>query len=160
MIVLRPVGGAPSAFGNAVNDYGQVVGNENNGSNEEVMAALWTADGRGYDLNELVAPSHFQMVSADYIDDKGDIVGHGSYVNGPNSGNERIFLLVRNRTVRLPTVSRPAAEQLWCLGFDRPCRRHVTTARRRVPVAEPARFSRLIHVHVMTEILPHAQYNP
>ena len=37
---------------------------------------LWS-DGHGYDLNTLVAPNPLQMISADYIDDHGDIVGHG-----------------------------------------------------------------------------------
>ena len=54
------------AFGNAVNDRDQVVGNENTASNHEVIAALWSG-GHGYDLNTLVAPNPLQMISADYI---------------------------------------------------------------------------------------------
>jgi probable HAF family extracellular repeat protein len=103
-IALPPVGGAATANGNAANDHGQVVGNENDAHNNEIIAALWTANGRGYDLNTLVAPSSFRMISADYIDDKGDIVGHGFYTRGPNKGDARMFLLVRSSSVPLPRV--------------------------------------------------------
>jgi probable HAF family extracellular repeat protein len=77
MIDLRPVGAA-QAFGNAVNDRGQVVGNQDDSNFNEVSAALWTG-GHGYDLNTLVAPSVFQMLSADQINNQGTIFGHGVY---------------------------------------------------------------------------------
>jgi hypothetical protein len=45
------------AFGDGVNDHGQVVGNENNAkNNEELIAALWSG-GHGYDLDTLIAPT-------------------------------------------------------------------------------------------------------
>jgi probable HAF family extracellular repeat protein len=104
MTDLPPVGGAPNAFGNAVNDYGQVVGNENNAKNsEELIAVLWSG-GHGYNLNTLVAPSPLQMISADYITSQGDIFGHGVLPNG----DQRIFLLIRNPGVPLPPTSTPA----------------------------------------------------
>src|SRR6516225_8406149 len=59
MTDLPPVGGAAWAFGNAVNDRDQVVGNENTASNHEIIAALWSG-GHGYDLNALVAPNPLQ----------------------------------------------------------------------------------------------------
>lgn len=105
MIDLPPVGDAPWAFGNALNDQDQVVGNEgvfnpNDGSFTEILASLWTR-GHGYDLNTLVAPNPLQMTSADYIDDRGDIVGHGFMPDG----TQRMFLLVRNPGVPLPATS-------------------------------------------------------
>ena len=98
MIDLPPVGGAPWAFANSINDGNQVVGNETDaGGSAEVMAVLW--NGRsGYDLNTLVAPNQLHMASAEYINDRGDIVGHGVLQNG----DQRMFLLIRNPSVPLP----------------------------------------------------------
>ena len=102
MTDLPPVGGAAWAFGNAVNDRDQVVGNENTASNHEIIAALWSG-GHGYDLNTLAAPNPLQMISADYITDQGDIFGHGVLPNG----DQRIFLMIRNPGVPLPPASTP-----------------------------------------------------
>jgi probable HAF family extracellular repeat protein len=102
MTDLPPVGGAPDAFGNAVNDLGQVVGNENTADNQEVIAVLWSG-GLGYDLNTLVAPNPMQMISADYITNQSDIVGHGVLPNG----DQRMFLLIRNPSVPLPSAPAP-----------------------------------------------------
>ena len=104
MVDLPPVGGAAQAFGNAINDRDQVVGNQSDSNFNEVSAALWTG-GHGYDLNTLVAPSDFQMISADYIDNRGEIFGHGLYTSGPNAGNARVFVLIRNPSVPLPAGS-------------------------------------------------------
>jgi hypothetical protein len=98
------VGGAANAFGNAVNDLAQVVGNEDNASFKEIIAALWSR-GHGYDLNSLVAPNPLQMISADYIDDHGDIVGHGVMPDG----SQRMFLLIRNPSAPLPPTTASAA---------------------------------------------------
>ena len=103
MTDLPPVGGAPVASGNGVNDHGQVVGNENDTHGNEVIAALWSG-GHGYDLNTLVAPNPLQMISADYINNRGDIFGHGVLPNG----DQRVILLVRNPGVPLPPASTPA----------------------------------------------------
>jgi hypothetical protein len=64
---------------------------------------LWSG-GHGYDLNTLIAPNPMQMISADYINNHGDIFGHGVLPNG----DQRIFLLIRNPCVPLPPVSTPA----------------------------------------------------
>lgn len=104
MIDLPPVGGAAHAFGNALNDLDQVVGNENDANGNEVIAALWSG-GHGYDLNTLVAPSDFQMLSADQINDQGVIFGHGVYTSGPKAGDARVFVLIRNPSVPLPPTS-------------------------------------------------------
>jgi probable HAF family extracellular repeat protein len=105
MTELAPVGGASSASANRNNDSDQVVGNENDADGNEIIAALWSG-GHGYDLNTLVAPTSLHMTSAEYIDDRGDIVAHGVYPNG----DARMFLLVRDPSVPLPDASptRPA----------------------------------------------------
>ncbi|MGN6167009.1 MAG: hypothetical protein ACTHQQ_02400 [Solirubrobacteraceae bacterium] len=104
MVKLPTIGDATNASGNAVNNRGQVVGNEDDSHFNEIIASLW-ARGHGYDLNALVAPTSFQMVSADYIDSHGNIVGHGVYTSGPKKGDARMFLLLRNRSVALPSAS-------------------------------------------------------
>jgi probable HAF family extracellular repeat protein len=105
MIDLPPVGGAPWAFANSINNGNQVVGNETDaGGSEEVMAVLW--NGRtGYDLNTLVAPNQLHMASAEYINDRGDIVGHGVLANG----EQRMFLLIRSPSVPLPAAAASVA---------------------------------------------------
>ena len=101
---LPPVGGAPWAFANSVNDYGQVAGNETDTNGNELTAVLWSG-GDGYDLNTLIAPSPLRLITAEYINDQGEIVGHGVLPNG----DQRIFLLIRNPTIPLPpTAARPA----------------------------------------------------
>ena len=102
MTDLPPVGGAPWAFANALNDRGQVVGNARDTQFNELIAVLW-AGGRGYDLNTLVAPNPLQMVTAEYINNQGDIVGGGVLPNG----DRRIFLLIRNPSVPLPQTRAP-----------------------------------------------------
>lgn len=108
LVDLPPVGDAVHAFGNALNDRDQVVGNELDADFNETDAALWS-DGRGYDLNTLVGPTSFQMISADYINDQGAIFGHGVYTSGPDRGDARVFVLYRNPSVPLPSTPTHAA---------------------------------------------------
>jgi probable HAF family extracellular repeat protein len=108
LVDLAPVGGAVHAFGDALDDRDQVVGNELDANFKETIGALWS-DGRGYDLNTLVAPTSFQMISADYINDQGEIFGHGVYTSGPNNGDARVFVLYRNPSVPLPSTPTAAA---------------------------------------------------
>ena len=99
-LTVLPIVGAGVSWvnPNCINDLDQVVGFETNASNTaEIIAALW-ADGHGYNLNNLIAPSALRLVSADYINEQGDIVGHGTLPNGA----QRMFLLTRNPTVPLP----------------------------------------------------------
>jgi uncharacterized membrane protein len=102
MTDLPPVGGAAMAFGNGANDHGQVVGPGTDANANDLIALLWSG-GHGYDLNTLVAPHPLQMISADYINNQGDIFGHGVLPNG----DQRIFLLIRNPGVPLPPASTP-----------------------------------------------------
>jgi hypothetical protein len=85
--------------GKGVNDHGQVAGNETDTHGHELLAVLWSG-GHGYDLNTLVAPSPLRLISADYISNQGAIFGHGVLPNG----DQRIFLLIRNPCVPLPTA--------------------------------------------------------
>jgi len=103
MTDLPPVGGLPWAFGNSVNDHGQVVGTEADANGNELSAVLWSG-GHGYILNTLIAPSKLHMVSADYINDQGEIVGHGVL-----NGHQRAFLLIRNPSVPLPPAAARSA---------------------------------------------------
>jgi len=91
---LASVGGV---YPTSVNDLDQVVGAKLNANFEPSIAILW-ANGRAYNLNLLVAPSSLRMISAEYIDDHGEIVGDGTLPNG----DQRAFLLTRNPTVPLP----------------------------------------------------------
>jgi probable HAF family extracellular repeat protein len=104
---LPPVGGAPWAFANSVNDHGQVVGNETDAKGNERFAALWSG-GHGYNLNTLIAPSALHLTSAEYINDLGEIVGHGVLRNG----HQRVFLLIRNPSVPLPSAAATLARDL------------------------------------------------
>ncbi len=103
MTDLPPADGAPWAFANAVNDGGMVVGNDSDTEGQELAAVAW-AGGRTYDLNTLIAPSRLHLVIAEYVDDHGDIVGHGVLPNG----DQRVFLLVRNPSVPLPAIASSA----------------------------------------------------
>ena len=66
---------------------------------DELAAVLWS-HGQGYDLNTLIAPSALHLASAEYINDQGEIVGHGVLPNG----DQRVFLLIANPSVPLPAV--------------------------------------------------------
>ena len=104
---LSPVDGAPCSNGNAVNNPGEVVGNIADCRGDELAAVLWS-HGRGYDLNALIAPSALHLVSAEYINDQGEIVGGGVLSNG----DQRVFLLIRNPSVPLPAAAPSSAQGL------------------------------------------------
>jgi probable HAF family extracellular repeat protein len=101
---LPPVGGAPCSNGEAVNNPGDVVGNNSDCQGNLLTAVLWR-DGHGYDLNTLIAPSPLHLTNARYINDQGRIVADGFLPNG----DQRVVLLTRNPSVPLPAaVSSPA----------------------------------------------------
>ena len=107
MTDLPPIGGAAFASAESVNNQDEVVGVGYDSNGNEVSAFLWTG-GHGYDLNTLVAPSDFQIISADYINNRGEIYGHGIYTSGPNAGDARVFVLIRNPSVPLPAAPKAA----------------------------------------------------
>jgi probable HAF family extracellular repeat protein len=96
---LPPVNNAPCSNGNAVNNRDEVVGNLTDCQGSQLAAAFWS-NGHGYDLNTLVAPSALHLTSAEYINSRGEIVGHGVLPNG----DRRVFLLIRNPSVPLPAA--------------------------------------------------------
>jgi probable HAF family extracellular repeat protein len=98
---LLPVENAPCSNSNAVNNPGEGVGNIADCLGDELAAVLWS-HGQGYDLNTLIAPSALHLTSAEYINDQGEIVGHGVLPNG----GQRVFLLIPNPSVPLPAVPR------------------------------------------------------
>jgi len=110
MTDLPPIGGAAFASAESVNNQDEVVGVGYDSNGNEVSAFLWTG-GHGYDLNTLVAPSDFQIISADYINNRGEIYGHGIYTSGPNAGDARVFALIRNPSVPLPAAPKAARPQ-------------------------------------------------
>jgi probable HAF family extracellular repeat protein len=107
MADLPPAGNAPCSNGSAVNNLGEVVGNNGDCQGNELAAVLWS-HGHAYDLNTLIAPSALHLVHAEYINDQGEIVGHGVLPNG----DQRIFLLIRNPSVPLPAVAPSPARAL------------------------------------------------
>jgi len=102
---LLPVDNAPCSNSNAVNNPGEVVGNIADCHGDELAAVLWS-HGQGYDLNTLIAPSALHLASAEYINDQGEIVGHGVLPNG----DQRVYLLIPNPSVPLPAVPPPAGK--------------------------------------------------
>jgi probable HAF family extracellular repeat protein len=107
MTDLPPVGGAAFATAESVNDREEVVGVLYDSRFNEISAFLWTR-GHGYDLNKLVAPSDFHIISADYINNHGEIFGHGVYTSGPHAGDARVFVLIRNQSMALPAAAKAA----------------------------------------------------
>jgi integrase len=69
----------------------------------ELDAAL--SSGRNADdLNTLIAPSALHLISAEYVNNQGEIVGQGVL----QDGSHRVFLLIRNPSMPLPPTSTPA----------------------------------------------------
>jgi probable HAF family extracellular repeat protein len=86
---LPPVDSTPCSNTFSINTLDEAVGNVTDCRGHELDAVLWY-HGSAYDLNSLIAPSPLHLNSAEYINDKGEIVGHGTLPNG----DQRIFLLI------------------------------------------------------------------
>jgi probable HAF family extracellular repeat protein len=93
---LTGASSAECTYPESVNARDEAVGH----TCDETDALLW-AQGRQYDLNTLVAPSPLLLTVAIYVDNRGDIVGHGVLPDG----SQRMFLLTPNRGVPLPGSS-------------------------------------------------------
>jgi probable HAF family extracellular repeat protein len=89
MRALSPVNGAPCSNAGSINASGEVVGNATDCQGNELAAVLWR-HGTAVDLNTLVAPSDLHLTTAEFINDKGEIVGFGKLPNG----DQRVFLLI------------------------------------------------------------------
>jgi probable HAF family extracellular repeat protein len=90
---LAPVAGAACSNANDINARDEVVGNATDCHGHELAAVLWKNEAP-IDLNTAVAPSELHLASAEYINDKGEIVGHGELPDG----SQRVFLLIPNRS--------------------------------------------------------------
>ncbi len=87
---------------NDINDAGMIVGNSQRISGLAAVATIWM-DGVATDLNSLIpADSGWNLLSAEGINDAGDIVGFGSF-----QGANRAFLL---------TVPEPSSAMLAAFG--------------------------------------------
>jgi probable HAF family extracellular repeat protein len=101
MTDLPPVGGAVFASPTASR---RKPGGRQRERQQRQRGDLWSGS-HEYDQNTLVAPNPLQMISADYINNQGDIVGHGLLPDG----SQRIFLLIRNPSVSLPAATASVA---------------------------------------------------
>jgi len=73
---LPPIGNGPCSNGQAVNNLGEVVGNNTDCQGHELRAVPWR-DRHAYDLNTLIPPSPLHLTNARYISDQGQIVANG-----------------------------------------------------------------------------------
>jgi probable HAF family extracellular repeat protein len=106
MRALPPVDGAPCSNAFSVNGRDEVVGNLTDCHNHELAAMLWY-QGAALNLNSLIGPSALQLNSAEYVNDQGDIVGHGVMRNG----DQRIFLLIPNKTTLMLAADTSASRR-------------------------------------------------
>jgi probable HAF family extracellular repeat protein len=129
---LAPVDNAPCSNTFSINNLDEAVGNVTDCQGHELDAVLWD-HGSAYDLNSLIAPSQLHLDSAEYINDKGEIVGHGTLPNG----DQRIFLLI-------PTVGSVAdtARAGALRGSSHRARSHGSAPRRPHKPASPPRRDR------------------
>ena len=82
-----------TSFAEAINSYGQVVGRSRLSSPTSVLqhAFLWEDGGPMIDLNTLISNnSSLLLLDASYINDRGEIAGHGLTLDGENHA----FLLI------------------------------------------------------------------
>jgi uncharacterized membrane protein len=96
--IPNPDNPAGTTFGLSINNRGAVVGNYNNATGEQ---ALYYADGVSYNLNTLVTslPPGIRLVSANYINDKGQILARAFTLP---TGDSPVFLLTP-----IPVGTRP-----------------------------------------------------
>jgi len=93
MTDLTGAGSTSCTAAAAINDSDLIVGH----TCAEDDALMWEA-GKQYDLNALIAPSPLHLIDAEYVNDRGEIVGRGVLPNG----DQHIFLLIPNPEVALP----------------------------------------------------------
>jgi probable HAF family extracellular repeat protein len=86
---LPPAGGSPCSNAFAINNPGVAVGNTTDCQGNAIAAIVWQ-HGSATDLNTLIAPTSTRLTDAEYINDQGEIVGHGVLTNG----DTRVFLLI------------------------------------------------------------------
>ena len=86
MTDLGTVGTDPCSFTNYINAKGQIVGGSQNAAcSDFTHAVLWENGEPGVDLNSLIPPgTNLQLTVADWINDRGEIVGLGHDPTCPN----------------------------------------------------------------------------
>jgi probable HAF family extracellular repeat protein len=98
MTDLGTVGTDPCSFANNINSKGQIVGGSQNAEcNPFTHAVLWENGEPGVDLNTLISPSTgLQLIVADWISDRGEIVGLGHDPTCPNGDrcDAHVFVLI------------------------------------------------------------------
>ncbi|HDZ69406.1 MAG TPA: HAF repeat-containing protein, partial [Phycisphaerales bacterium] len=72
--------GGESAFGKAINDHSQIVGESKNKEGER--RAFLYENGKTIDLNYLIAPGQWTLIAAADINNKGQITGYGTNAKG------------------------------------------------------------------------------
>jgi probable HAF family extracellular repeat protein len=78
---LPPPDGAPCSNAFAINNRDDVVGVAEDCQGTVLAAVLWHK-GVPYDLSTLIAPTHLTLDEPEFINDRGEIVGHGFLPNG------------------------------------------------------------------------------
>jgi probable HAF family extracellular repeat protein len=86
---LAPVDGAPCSNALFVGASGEAVGNATDCDGTELDAMLWQ-HGKAYNLNDLIAPSQLDLITAEYANRRGEILTRALLPNGDN----RVVLLV------------------------------------------------------------------
>lgn len=91
MTDLGTLPGTTCTFPHHINNKGQVVGDSGDCNGNDSTVWLWQ-NGVGFvDLNSFVPPeSDMHLLEAQFIDDRGEIVGIGSFPNG----DEHVFALI------------------------------------------------------------------
>ncbi len=88
----EPLPGDLDAFATGINNLGQVVGNDFDSNFNWSHGFIWQ-NGVMTDLNTLIpADSNLSVISASNINERGQISGMATVVNGPDTGNIHAYL--------------------------------------------------------------------
>ncbi len=88
----EPLPGDLDAFATGINNLGQVVGNDFDSNFNWSHGFIWQ-NGVMTDLNTLIpADSNLSIISASNINERGQISGMATVVNGPDAGNIHAYL--------------------------------------------------------------------
>jgi probable HAF family extracellular repeat protein len=129
MTDLPPVDGATCSNGLFVGDDGLVVGNVTDCRGNELDAVMWQ-NGTAYNLNNQIAPTDLHLITAEYVNDRGEIFTRAVLPNG----DQRIVLLVP-RTLAASEEVHPSpdvamADDAATSMHERRARKHLTTPSR------------------------------
>jgi probable HAF family extracellular repeat protein len=92
LTIHEPLPGDLDAFATGINNLGQVVGNDFDSNFNWSHGFIWQ-NGVMTDLNTLIsADSNLSVISASNINERGQISGMATVVNGPDAGNIHAYL--------------------------------------------------------------------